>query len=160
MRTGLKELGLATQRPQVSRHGLPPPEDILRCCPSHAIVTRGNAPYVVAFLHRHFKKARTISIPHSELLPAIATFREEIQEHDADAMHNKPESYLSDWCEKRWLRPVLEAGRNEPVYQLTPHSEEVIELVDRALHRDTGFVGTESRLRTIITLLDELVVGA
>ena len=128
--------------------------------PAMRLLCAGNAPYVVAFLHRHFKKARTISIPHSELLPAIATFREEIQEHDADAMRDKPESYLSDWCEKRWLRRVLEAGRNEPVYQLTPHSEEVIELVDRALHRDTGFVGTESRLRTIITLLDELVVGA
>jgi hypothetical protein len=128
--------------------------------PTMRLLRAGNVPYVVAFLYRRFKKARMISIPHSELLPAIATFREEVQEHNAEALRDKPESYLIDWCDKRWLRRVLEAGRNEPVYQLTPHSEEVIEFVDRALHRDAGFVGTESRLRTIITLLDELVVGA
>ena len=62
---------------------------------------------MVAFLYRQFKKKRTISIPHSELLPAIATFREEVQEHDADAFRDKSESYLTDWCEKRWLRRVL-----------------------------------------------------
>src|SRR5207253_2516510 len=103
------------------------------------LLRAGNVPYVVAFLYRRFKKARMISIPHSELLPAIATFREEVQEHNAEALRDKPESYLIDWCDKRWLRRVLEAGRNEPVYQLTPHSEEVIEFVDRALHRDAGF---------------------
>jgi Protein of unknown function (DUF3375) len=124
------------------------------------LLRAGNVPYVVAFLYRRFKKARTIAIAHSDLLPAIASFREEVQEHDPEALRDKPESYLTDWCEKRWLRRVLEAGRSEPVYQLTPHSEEVIEFVDRALHRDAGFIGTESRLRTIITLLDELVVGA
>jgi hypothetical protein len=128
--------------------------------PAMRLLQARNVAYVVSFLYRRFKKARTISIPHSELLPAVAAFREELQEHDPDALRDKPESYLTDWCEKRWLRRVLEAGRNEPVYQLTPHSEEVIEFLDRALHRDTGFVGTESRLRTIITLLDELVVGA
>jgi hypothetical protein len=124
------------------------------------LLRAGNVAYVVAFLYRRFKKGRTIAIPHSELLPALATFREEVQEHDADALRDKPESYLTEWCEKRWLRRVLEAGRNEPLYQLTPHSEDVIEFVDRALHRDTGFVGTESRLRTVISLLDELVIGA
>jgi hypothetical protein len=124
------------------------------------LLRAGNLAYVVAFLYSRFKKARAISIPHSELLPAIATFREEVQAYDADALKDKPETYLTEWCEKRWLKRVLEAGRNEPTYQLTPHSEEVIEFVDRALHRDAGFVGTESRLRTIIALLDELVVGA
>lgn len=128
--------------------------------PTMRLLRAGNVAYVVAFLYRRFKKGRTSAIPHSELLPALATFREEVQEHDADALRDKPESYLTDWCERRWLRRVLEAGRNEPVYQLTPHSEEVIEFVDRTLRRDTGFVGTESRLRTIITLLDELVIGA
>jgi len=128
--------------------------------PAMRLLRAGNVAYVMAFLYRRFKKGRAIAIPHSELLPALASFREEVQEHDPDALRDKPESYLTDWCDKRWLRRVLEAGRNEPVYQLTPHSEDVIEFIDRALHRDSGFVGTESRLRTIITLLDELVIGA
>jgi Protein of unknown function (DUF3375) len=132
----------------------------LDSAPMMRLLRAGNAAYTVAFLHRQFKQLRKISIAHSDLLPALASFREEIQEYDADAFRDKPETYLTDWCEKQWLRRLLEAGRNEPVYQLTSHSEEVIEFVDHALHRDSGFVGTESRLRTIIALLDELVVGA
>jgi hypothetical protein len=128
--------------------------------PAMRLFRAGNLAYVAAFLYRQFKTARSTSIPHSELLPALATFREELQENDPDAMRDRPESYLTDWCEKRWLRRLLEGGRSEPVYQLTPHSEEVLEFLDRGLHQDVAFVGTESRLRTVITLLDELVVGA
>ncbi|MBN8625712.1 MAG: DUF3375 family protein [Planctomycetes bacterium] len=132
----------------------------LDTAPSMRLFQARNVAYVVCFLQRQFKKARSISIPHSELLPALATFREEMQELDREALRDKPEAYLADWCEQCWLRRVLEAGRNEPVYQLTPHSEEVISFLDRALSQDLGFVGTESRLRTVIRLLDELVIGA
>jgi hypothetical protein len=124
------------------------------------LLRAGNLAYIISFLYGRFKKARAISIPHSELLPALATFREEVQEHDENALKERPEAYLTEWCEKRWLRRVLEAGRNEATYQLTAQSEEVIEFIDRSVHRDAGFVGTESRLRTIIALLDELVIGA
>lgn len=132
----------------------------LDTAPTMRLFQARNVAYVVFFLQRQFKKSRTVAIPHSELLPALASFREEMQEIDREALRDKPESYLTDWCEQLWLRRVLEAGRNEPAYQLTPHTEEVIEFVDRALSQDLGFIGTESRLRTIIRLLDELVIGA
>ena len=132
----------------------------LDAAPASRLLQARNAAYVVYFFHRQFKSSRRTAIPHSELLPALATFREELQESEPEALRDKPESYLTDWCEQRWLRRVLETGRSEPVYQLTPHSEEVIEFLDRALNQELGFVGTESRLRTIIRLLDELVIGA
>lgn len=128
--------------------------------PAIRLLQATHAPYLVAFLYQRFKRARVISIPHSELLPALASFREEVQESFPEALRDRPETYLTDWCEKRWLRRVLEVGRNEPVYQLTPHTEEVIEFLDRALRQDLAFVGTESRLRTIIELLDALVIGS
>ena len=115
---------------------------------------------MVAFLYQRFKRARAISIPHSELLPALVSFREEVQESFPEVLRDRPESYLTDWCEKRWLRRAHEVGRSEPVYQLTPQTEEVIEFLDRALRQDLAFVGTESRLRTIIELLEALVVGS
>ncbi len=130
--------------------------------PAIRLLKAGNAPYVIAFLHQQFKLSGTITIPHSELLPALGSFQEDLQLSWPDALRDKAESYLADWCspDKLWLHRFLEVGRDEPIYQLTPHSEEVIEFVHQSLHKDIGFVGTESRLRLVIETLQQLVVGA
>ena len=60
--------------------------------------------------------------------------------------------------EKRWLHRHLEVGRTEALYQLTPHSEAVIEFVSKALQQDLTFVGTESRLRLVMQALEELSI--
>lgn len=117
-----------------------------------------SAPFVVAFLVRRFKESRVITVPHSELLPALAAFQEETRESYPDALLDRPETYLTDWCDKQWLRRKVEAG--ESVYQLTPAAEQVIEFLDQALHREVAFIGTESRLRMIMELLDQLALGA
>src|SRR5262249_40399851 len=77
-------------------------------------------------------------------------------------LRDKPETYLAAWCARdtRWLHRFLEAGRGDPVYQLTAHTEDVLTFLDRALDQDFGFVGTESRLCLVIETLDDLVVGA
>src|SRR5262249_19687957 len=51
-------------------------------------------------------------------------------------------------------------GRHEPVYQLTPHTEDVLTFLGHALEQDLGFVGTESWLRLVIDTLADLVIGA
>jgi hypothetical protein len=58
------------------------------------------------------------------------------------------------------LRRHLEVGRTEALYQLTPHSEAVIEFVSQALQQDLSFVGTESRLRLVMQALEELAIKA
>jgi hypothetical protein len=130
--------------------------------PATRLLRAGNAPYVVAFLHTQFKQTGTITIPHSELLPALASYQEDLQLSWPDALRNNPETYLADWCspDKLWLHRFLEAGHDEPIYQLTPHCEEVIEFLNQSLHKDIDFVGTESRLRLVIETLQQLVVGA
>lgn len=92
------------------------------------------------------------------MLPALAAFQEETRESYPDALLDRPETYLTDWCDKQWLRRKVEAG--ESVYQLTPAAEQVIEFLDQALHREVAFIGTESRLRMIMELLDQLALGA
>ncbi|HIK94101.1 MAG TPA: DUF3375 domain-containing protein [Planctomycetes bacterium] len=130
--------------------------------PAIRLLRAGNAPYVIAFLHIQFKQSGTITIPHSELLPALGAFQEELQLSWPEALRDKSETYLADWCsrDKLWLHRFLEAGRDEPIYQLTPHCEEVIEFLNQSLHKDIGFVGTESRLRLVIETLQQLVIGA
>lgn len=121
-----------------------------------------NAPFIVDFLHRTFKDASRITVPHSELLAALIDYRESIGELYPDVLRDNPDQYLTTWCsgEHRWLRRSADAGHNEPVYQLTSHVEDVLAFLDRALEREVGFVGTESRLRVVIDLLADLVAGA
>jgi len=130
--------------------------------PAIALLRARNAPFVVAFLSRQFKRAGRITVPFSELLAGLAAYQEELQETDPELLCDRPETYLSNWCssDTRWLHRFLEADRNEPVYQLTPHTEEVFAFLDHALDKDLGFVGTESRLRLVIETLADLVMGA
>jgi hypothetical protein len=130
--------------------------------PAVSLLRSPNAPFILDFLIQHFKHGGRITMPYSELRAALLAYRESIQEAYPDALQGKVEAYLSGWCsqETRWLHRILEAGRNEPVYQLTPHTEDALAFLDRVLQQDFGFVGTESRLRLIIETLADLVIGA
>lgn len=123
-----------------------------------------NAPYLIAFLHRCFKEAGRIQVPFSEMAVALGRFTEDVRdsEEDDEILPDKPERYLAEWCadDKRWLRRLVAAGKDEPVFQLTPHSESVIAFLDRALEQDVGFIGTESRLKLVIQTLSNLVMSA
>lgn len=130
--------------------------------PAVRLLRSPNAPYIVAFLDQQFKRAGRITVPYSELHPALVAYLEGLHEMYPGAPRDKPEAYLAAWCsaDTRWLHRFLETGRGEPLYQLTPHTEDVLAFLDRTLGRDFGFVGTESRLRLVIDTLDDLVVGA
>ena len=130
--------------------------------PAMRLLRSPNAPFIVDFLYRQFKEKARLTVPMSELVVAITEYQEEIHESYPEMLRDKPEQYVSAWCagDSRWLHRFLEANRNEPVYQLTPHTEDVFLFLDRALQKDLGFVGTESRLRLVISTLADLVAGA
>lgn len=130
--------------------------------PALRLLGSRNAPFIVDFLDQQFKRAGRIAVPNSELHAALAAYKEGLRETYPDALRDKAETYLAGWCssETRWLHRFLEAGRNEPVYQFTPHTEDVFAFLDHVLDKDFGFVGTESRLRLVIETLADLVVGA
>lgn len=130
--------------------------------PALRLLRSPNAPFIIDFLNRQFKAAGRITQGYSDLHAALTAYRDEIQEIRPDALRDKTETYLTNWCstDSRWLHRFLEAGRNEPVYQLTPHTEDVLLFLDRVLKEELGFVATESRLRLVIETLADLVVGA
>jgi hypothetical protein len=121
-----------------------------------------NAPFVLDFLHRQYKRGRRIAVPHGELRGALAAYLDEVHPAHPGVMRDAPEAYLAGWCgsETRWLRRLLEAGRDEPVYQLTPDVEEVFAFLDRALDRQAGFVAAESRLKMVTAALCDLAAHA
>lgn len=120
------------------------------------------APFILHFLFQQFKGPGRLSMSASELSAALGDYQTTIHVTHAEVLRDKADQYLVTWSsgETRWLHRSLEAGRNEPVYQLTPHTEEVFVYLDRALQKDLGFVGTESRLRLVIGTLSDLVAGA
>lgn len=130
--------------------------------PALRLLKSPNAPFIVDFLDQQFKRANRITVPLSELHAALVAYQEDLRETYPDALRDRPETYLAGWCssDTRWLHRFLEAGWDEPVYQLTPHTEDVFGFLDRALGQDFGFVSTESRLRLVIETLADLVVGA
>jgi hypothetical protein len=130
--------------------------------PAIKLLRSQNAPFIIDFLEQQFKRAGRLSVPHSELHTTLITYREDIHKSYPDALRERPEVYLTTWCaaEARWLHRFLEAGRGEPVYELTPHSENVLAFLDHVIDDELGFVGTESRLRIVIDTLADLVVHA
>lgn len=130
--------------------------------PAVQLLRARNAPFIVDFIDQQFKRPGRIAVPLSDLVAGLAAYQDHLQETYPDTLRDKPETYLANWCssETRWLHRFLEAGRNEPVFQLTPHTEDVFNFLDRVLDQDLGFIGTESRLKLVIETLADLVVGA
>jgi|SRR5262245_17331680 len=130
--------------------------------PALRLLRSPNAPFIIDFLDRQFKQPGRIAISHSELHAALIAYQEELHESHPTRLAIPADAYLAEWCssEALWLRRFLEVGRGEPVYQLTPHTEDVFSFLDRVLDKDVGFVGTESRLKLVIDTLADLVVGS
>lgn len=130
--------------------------------PAMRLLRSPNAPFIVDFLYRQFKERGRLTIPMSDLLVGLGEYRDETHDAYPESLRDRPEQYVSAWCtgDSRWLHRFLEGNRSEPVYQLTPHTEDVFLFLDRALQKDLEFVGTESRLRLVISTLADLVAGA
>jgi len=67
--------------------------------------------------------------------------------------------YLNDWCtaDKGWLRKFYKPGTDEAQFDLTPATEKAINWLVSLTERP--FVGTESRLLTLFTLLEQISAG-
>ena len=130
--------------------------------PALSLMRARNAPFIIDFLDQQFKQPGKIVVPHSDLVAELRLYVDELQESHPGTLPGKPETYLTEWCaqENRWLRRILEVGRDEHAYQLTSHTEDVFVFLDRVLEQDLGFVGTESRLKLVIETLSDLVVRA
>ncbi len=128
--------------------------------PSATLLRSQHAAYIVYFLYTQFKLAGSITIPHSDLTQNLSEFLDDIHATNPETLCDKPETYVTNWStgNSRWLRRFHEAGRAEPVYELTPSTEDVLKFLMSVLERNLAFVGTESRLKRIIDNLSDIVV--
>ncbi|MEM8671632.1 MAG: DUF3375 family protein [Planctomycetota bacterium] len=128
--------------------------------PSARLLAAQHAPYVVFFLHQHFKVEGNLALPQSVLQGKLSQFLDNVHETEPDILRERAETYLTKWStgETRWLSRYFDSQHSESVFELTPQTEDVLKFLTEVLERTIGFVGTESRLSRIIHTLSDIVV--
>jgi len=120
-----------------------------------------HAPLVLSFLHQVFVEQNVRSISAAELAGRLEDELYALNERDGEPRRfPKPaKAYLDDWAapEAGWLRKYYPEGTDEPHLDATPAVEKALAWVGSLKERE--FVGTESRLNTIIDLLRQIVFG-
>ena len=128
--------------------------------PAWRLLRAQHAPLVLSFLGGHFVEANHGATPAARLVEAL-----EDHLHALDAGAEEPrfprsaEDYLDAWSqpEAGWLRRFYPATSDEVHYDATPALEKAYAWV--AGLRARAFVGTESRLHTVVDLLRQIVHG-
>lgn len=125
--------------------------------PGWRLLRSGNAVFVAAVLHRVFvtENARTVS--ETDLLEAVDDERYRQRQLDPEALPRTGKEYVTEWAspEKGWLRSFYPTGSDLPSYDLTPAAEKALGWLQTLSQRT--FVGTESRLLTVFSLLRQIV---
>ena len=129
--------------------------------PAWRLLRSNNAPLVTGFLHRFFLEPNRRATPQGDLAEALEDELFVLRERlGTEAFPRTAAEYLNDWAdpERGWLRKYYTEDSDEPHFDLTPAAEKAV----RWLVSLTGrtFVGTESRLRTLIELLRQIREGA
>lgn len=127
-----------------------------------------HAPYLIDFFLQQFKSSgdalatTAIYRGSEELTRALADYLERLHETQPDVLADTATHYLAEWSgsQKRYLRRFLDVDVDEPLYELTASTEDVLTFLNQVAARETQFVGTESRLKRIIETLADLAIGA
>jgi hypothetical protein len=125
--------------------------------PSLQLLRAANAPMILSFLHCAFKREQNVVIPEGQLRASLFAYLDELRESDPLAYPKNAADYLSDWCSDShgFLRRYYGNQADEPVYELTAGTEKAMLWLESL--KQTHFVGTESRLESIFSDLEEIL---
>ena len=128
--------------------------------PAWRLLRSDHAALVASFLERVFITPNQRSISQAELAEALEDDLYALRERlGIEAFPKSALDYLNDWAspDKAWLRKFYQSGTDEPQFDLTPATEKAIAWLGSLTER--SFVGTESRLMTLFSLLREMGEG-
>ncbi|WP_026550180.1 DUF3375 domain-containing protein [Arthrobacter sp. Br18] len=117
-----------------------------------------NAPLALAFFMSAFTSPNQRNIGRQQLIDVLDDVLFGLRDTRGDNSFPRAASeYLDDWAapDKAWLRKYYVPGQDEPRYDLTAASEDVVRWVESLRGRD--FVATQSRLTSIFAVLKTLV---
>lgn len=128
--------------------------------PAWRLLASPHAPLAASFLHRVFVLPNVRVMSEADLAEALADELFALAEQLGPQAYPKPApEYLNDWAapDKGWLRKFYKPGTDEPQFDLTPATEKAIAWLASLTER--AFVGTESRLLTLFSLLEQISAG-
>ena len=131
--------------------------------PAWRLLRADNVPLVLSFLHQVFVTENVRSIPAAQLASRLDdelyALNARGQQGESKRFPKPAKAYLDDWAapEAGWLRKYYPEGTDDPHVDATPAVEKALTWVQSLKERE--FVGTESRLNTIIDLLRQIVFG-
>lgn len=129
--------------------------------PSWRLLRAANAPLALAFLGQFFVEGNHGAVSEAALASALDDELYALNGTDPDQPRypRRATEYLADWSasESGWLRRFYPLGSDEVHYDATPAFERAYAWVTGLAIRP--FVGTESRLHTVVDLLRQIVHG-
>ncbi len=128
--------------------------------PAWRLLRAGNAALALSFLGSYFVEQTHGATSASQLVSALddALYHHNRSRPDEPRFPRSPAAYLDDWAEAGWLRRFYPIGSDEVHYDAVPALERAYAWVTGLQVRP--FVGTESRLQTVVELLRQIVHGA
>lgn len=128
------------------------------------LLRAGNAPLILSFLGGFFVEANRGACPASEIAAALddelyaLNSGSEAEEGEV-RYRGDPRQYLEDWAAtgSGYLRRFYPPGDDEVHYEITPAFAKAHLWVSSLQER--SFVGTESRLHTVVELLRQIAHG-
>jgi hypothetical protein len=126
--------------------------------PAAGLLRSQNAAMVLGYLSHAFKAQHRATLPEGQLRALLDAYLEDLRHADPEGYPMTSAQYLGIWCDDahRFLRKYYVEGSTEPVFELTSGSEKALLWMEQ-LQGTGGFVGTESRLESIFTGLDDIL---
>lgn len=128
--------------------------------PAWRLLRAGNAALILSFLGQFYVESNRGACSVSQLADALDDHLYALNsENGQDRYPKEPRAYLEDWAatEAGYLRRFYPPGDDEIHYEVTPAFEKAYAWVTSLQGR--SFVGTESRLHTVVELLRQIVHG-
>jgi len=132
--------------------------------PSIKLFRASSAPKILAFFYYIFKETPNPFIPEEQFILHLADFLKTCDIDDEGSpderlfidLETKSRQLINSWTERNFLRNY-ETIDNETVYELTAHSEKVLQWLAQLDQQE--FIGTESRFKDIFNKLKELIAN-
>lgn len=126
--------------------------------PAWRLLRAQHASLVLSFLGSHFVDGNAGATSAARLVDALDDHLDAVNAGvEEPPFPRSAQEYLDGWAESGWLRRFYPVSSDEVHYDATPALERACAWVEGL--RARSFVGTESRLHTVIDLLRQIVHG-
>jgi hypothetical protein len=126
--------------------------------PAWVLLRADNAALVLSFCGTVFVDENARGVPEGLLVSRLDDQLYVLNERAPGSFPRSAAAYLTEWTKNGWLRKYYPPGEDEAHFDATTALEKAVAWVRGLPAR--SFIGTESRLNTIVALLRQMAFGA